>query len=515
MKPAIALILLVCALPGFAATAAARPCAPHAVYGDIGALYQRLGGAQGPLGCPLSDEADAGNGGRFNQFEHGQIVWSPHQGNHMTLAAWQAGDSVMLQWGPTDPYHYDKFLVRYDFNGANFGQQDWAGGNQGQFQINVARPGRYTLVVEGCDEGGAFSSSKCRQGWTVPINVDVVEPQGVAGGLRVIRETVPARSRGVVFDRPRFFSDALNAVWSAVRAPLCDQIVAQAGVADGAGRGYTLYDINCKLAPVGVLFMRDASGTTGAIDLTFEVPHNYFEATTTQPTKAGSWADPRFSLTYEILLHLRVDPAHLRVLAADYAVINPGRPDSHNVAANILIPIDGVLKQGIVRRIREGVQRSGRLDVASINDQLRGARDSLTPHLEGDGLRYAIVDGGMTITVRAPILDAHVSRSRLTRSAATQAVLKHDKASAIKRAADTRLTPMSRPRSAAAARALNPQPLPPGKAASVKSTDVRVSKPAATGANRKAIIIVGGQPQQKAKQPTIPERIPDYQDQHH
>jgi hypothetical protein len=49
----------------------------------------------------------------------------------------------------------------------------------------------------------------------------------------------------------------------------------------------------------------------------------------------------------------------------------------------------------------------------------------------------------------------------------------------------------------------------------VKSADVRLTKPAATSANRKAIIIVGGQPQPKAKQPTIPERIHDYEDQHH
>ena len=463
MKHLIAIVVLASGLLGFAGVAAAHACAQHAVYGDIGALYRRLGGPQGPLGCPLSDEADVGDGGRYNQFEHGQIVWSPKQGTHMTLAAWQAGDSIMLKWGPTDPFHYDKFLVRYDFNGANLGQDDWAGGNQGEYQLNVTHPGRYRLVVEGCDDGGVLSGSECRQGWTVPIHVDVVEPHGVAGGLKVVRETFPMQSRGIVFDKPRFFSDALNMVWSAVRAPLCDQIVAQAGVADGAGRGYTLYDINCKLAARGVLFMRDASGTTGAIDLTFEVPHNYFEATTTQPTKAGSWADPRFSLTYEILLHLRVDPVHLKVLAADYAAINPGRPESHNVAADLLIPIDDLLKQGILRRIREGVQRSGRLDVASINDQLHSARDSLTPHLKGDGLRYAIANGGMTITVRDSILDAHVSRSQRIQPSTAQAVLERGKANTIKRAAGARLTLMSHASAAAAARALNPQPLPPGK----------------------------------------------------
>lgn len=444
MKFLEAIAVLAVCLCGLPRGVLAHVCAPHAVYGDIAALYQQLGGEQGPLGCPLNDEADASNGGRFNQFEHGQIVWSPKQGSHMTLAAWQAGDSILLQWGPTDPYHYDKFLVRYAFNGANFGQQDWAGGNRGQFQLNVERQGRYTLVIEGCDEGGAFSSSKCRQGWTVPISVDVVEPTGVAGDLKVIRKSLGSRIHGVVFDQPRFFSDALNAVWSAVRASLCDQIVAEASVADGAGPGYTLYDATCHLAPKGVLFMRDGSGTEGAIDLTFEVPHNRIEATTTHPSVLGSYADPRFSMTYEILMHMRVDPAHLKVLAADYQVINPGRPESHNVAADLLIPIDGILKQGIVRRIREGVQRSGRLDVVSINDQLRPARDALIPHLDGAGLQYAITGGGMTITVRDPILDTHVDPRRVATSPAVQAVLKHGKTHAIKPAATVHVTPMSR-----------------------------------------------------------------------
>lgn len=97
------------------------------------------------------------------------------------------------------------------------------------------------------------------------------------------------------------------------------------------------------------------------------------------------------------------------------------------------------------------------------NDQLRAARDSLVPHLEGNGLRYAIANGGMTLTVRDSMLDAHVDPRRVGGLPAAQAVLKQGKSSVIERAAGMHLTPMSRARSAAAARALNPQPLPPGK----------------------------------------------------
>jgi hypothetical protein len=67
----------------------------------------------------------------------------------------------------------------------------------------------------------------------------------------------------------------------------------------------------------------------------------------------------------------------------------------------------------------------------------------------------------------------------------------------------------------AANRAVTARPSAVSASTAVKSTDVRVAKPAAASANRKAIIIVGGQPQPKAKQPTVPERIHDYEDQHH
>ena len=69
---------------------------------------------------------------------------------------------------------------------------------------------------------------------------------------------------------------------------------------------------------------------------------------------------------------------------------------------------------------------------------------------------------------------------------------------------------VSRQPAAAAGRAsLNPQPLPPGKASGAKSS----TRP--TGVKRKAIIIVGGKPQKKAKQPTVRERVETYQSQHH
>jgi hypothetical protein len=80
------------------------------------------------------------------------------------------------------------------------------------------------------------------------------------------------------------------------------------------------------------------------------------------------------------------------------------------------------------------------------------------------------------------------------------------------------LTPLQRaargatvaPGTAAAMHAPAANLRPKGKAA-----DLKVSTSAATDANRKAIIIVGGKPQETKRQPTIPERIDGQQDQHH
>jgi len=55
----------------------------HATYGEIGRLYQAMGGPGSPLGFPLTDEATTpGGAGRFNDFQGGSIYWSFATGVH-------------------------------------------------------------------------------------------------------------------------------------------------------------------------------------------------------------------------------------------------------------------------------------------------------------------------------------------------------------------------------------------------------------------------------------------------
>lgn len=85
-----------------------------------------------------------------------------------------------LTWSTTDPFTYDKFVVRYDRDGQNIGQDDIAQqtipNNAGSWTWSWAdgqlSPGLYRLVVEGCDVT-TFGGNDCKQGYSLPVYVRV------------------------------------------------------------------------------------------------------------------------------------------------------------------------------------------------------------------------------------------------------------------------------------------------------------------------------------------------------
>jgi hypothetical protein len=84
---------------------AASPC-PILPYGDIGAEWNRLGGAASKLGCPTGSERDGSRAGtRVQNFAHGEISWSPSFSPHMTLVGYVVPGELHLVWNHvTDPY---------------------------------------------------------------------------------------------------------------------------------------------------------------------------------------------------------------------------------------------------------------------------------------------------------------------------------------------------------------------------------------------------------------------------
>ena len=151
-----------------------QPCAFQA-YGYIGDAWLRLGGASGPLQCPWPpyEQNVPGRRGKVMTFVSGEIVWSPDQGSAMTVAAYERGGRIWVDWGSTSQFHYDKFIIRWHRNGR-FIQQDTVRSTdrrKGVWSIPSQGPGRYTVIVEGCDNSG-WNSSTCRQGWTIPVGVN-------------------------------------------------------------------------------------------------------------------------------------------------------------------------------------------------------------------------------------------------------------------------------------------------------------------------------------------------------
>ena len=153
-------------------------CTAHLPYGLIGEKWQALGAAKSPLGCPLTDEANTQNGkGRYVQFQNGQIVFSPNTGPKSIQVGYKSGNRIAFSWGDTSPFNYDKFIVRWDINGRNEGQQDIFGSRtSGTFSIPYDQNrGKYSISMEGCDNGnfGSFGHSICRQGWSNPVFIGV------------------------------------------------------------------------------------------------------------------------------------------------------------------------------------------------------------------------------------------------------------------------------------------------------------------------------------------------------
>jgi hypothetical protein len=160
--------------------------------GAIGARWKLTGGLAGPLGCPVSAAQTAPGGtGQVMQFQNGQIVSAPNQGTNMSVAVYQQAAYLMVDWGDTAPFNYDKFLIRWTFNGADGGQVDvppqypqLQGGpvyvldnphrTRGIWSLPTPSAGTYTISIEGCDNG-TFGST-CRQGWTIPATITYVPP---------------------------------------------------------------------------------------------------------------------------------------------------------------------------------------------------------------------------------------------------------------------------------------------------------------------------------------------------
>ena len=147
------------------------------------AKYRQLGGSSGPLGRPTSGEITSKEGeGSHQNFEHGVIGHSPATGPNSFQVLYAKGFEMVFEWGDTSPFNYDFFIVRWDLNGKNVGQQDVKGGarTSGRWVTHPSLSGRYRLRVEGRDNNG-----KSRQGWSNSLYLNYTVP-GLQGKIKPI-----------------------------------------------------------------------------------------------------------------------------------------------------------------------------------------------------------------------------------------------------------------------------------------------------------------------------------------
>jgi hypothetical protein len=172
------------------------------VTGAARARWLSLGGGQGSLGCPTGPAAPAPNNanGTIQLFDNGSIVNSP-AGSGMTVAAYQNGTepSFHVAWGNTSS-SFDFFIVRWQQDaqpdgqgGSNVGQQNVGSGTSGSFDISVTALTTYSVIVEGCNNGGFLSGASCA-GFTNPAPVVVRPDNAQVGACAVV-------STGPIFDR--------------------------------------------------------------------------------------------------------------------------------------------------------------------------------------------------------------------------------------------------------------------------------------------------------------------------
>ena len=161
--------------------------------GSINEKWLSLGAGDGPLGCPTNQEAPhpEGGGARIQDFQHGQIAWTPGQGDKNAQAGWMEKNRIVFDWGPTDPFNYDKFLVRWDKDSQNLGQDDVTGNRtRGRWSTAVRNAGLYKIYVEGC-HNGILSSATCEQGWSKPVDLNYVPPAPEYTPFPVAKRPVP------------------------------------------------------------------------------------------------------------------------------------------------------------------------------------------------------------------------------------------------------------------------------------------------------------------------------------
>jgi hypothetical protein len=161
-------------------------------------------------------------------------------------------------------------------------------------------------------------------------------------------------------------SQLLQTAFNNSRDKLAAVIKTQLGRGDLLAKGYTLYDINLRLGQADFQF-------TAPTAFRYAVKGNHMYFKSTQPSDAGSYADPAFELNFNLLMDGNIVPGPKPRVQAVVASIPSLTIKSRNVAGGAALTVIALFKTNPVGRqmIQQATNEYLRRDITDfVNAQL-------------------------------------------------------------------------------------------------------------------------------------------------
>jgi hypothetical protein len=350
------------------------------VYGKIGEKYSALSGPRGPLGAATSDEANAPYGGRFNSFQNGFIYWHPDL--QTAFGVWGAIGSKWNELG----------RVQYGYPVTDESTTPDGRGRYNHFRA-MHLPGRPDSSIYWTPQTGAFAvygeirKAWAAAGWERSIGYPTSDEfqwgkyrrsnfergyiSWAAGeGAHVVRsgDAILRNQPGgfgtilvagielALDDKPYVWNDTvlsentvcldLDRKRGQVEELIKNSIRAQANPRMG---GFSIRsDARMELSSACSFRADVATMGSHSIHLRTYLPGNSFTFHVTTPSVFGSWADPAFSITFDISAEswLAIPSSSTGNLSVgpSRVVMSGVRLDSHNVTGDLAMAINEAYK---------------------------------------------------------------------------------------------------------------------------------------------------------------------------
>jgi hypothetical protein len=206
-------------------------------------------------------------------------------------------------------------------------------------QPPLRAPKRFRALLSGlaCLAALALSAGRAHAQGDLTFRGSTYEPFSgqIIVNLKTTQPTVKWKTLASVNIRP-----ALDRAWSRVRGPLANLLRKELGKG-GRWNGQTAYNIDVQLASRGQL----KAMAFGSVGVQYILKGNRVTLTMTTPSIFGSWADPRFSIDFDLILTLNVQAqvgAPLKVNTAS-ASVNAGRPQGANLSGDVLVAANNLI----------------------------------------------------------------------------------------------------------------------------------------------------------------------------